>query len=1374
MITTETYPIFEANQVLSYKHLNDLRAFLDQQERHTRNRLIGMGVVCGLEVRRTAGPAIRVGPGAALTSAGYLGVIETERAFARYSEYEDPAGYAHFLDDGQNPLPLWELHEDADAPEADTLASAGAAFLNDRAVVLYVEKLEEDLDSCLADHCINQGRQECLTWRVLLVLKSDLRRLIQRERSLAGMLSEIALQAKLNRSYRLPRITVERPLFLPKQAVSYSQVARQFELAARAAQNVLAVAFAQGFEAYAPLVGSPTGGVNPLQDFSARFTDSLKQIRANKYLGIQHLWDHTRFLAEAYNEFIDAAFALTGECCPEEDRFPCHVMLDAAIPAKACEPSLYRHHFIPSPILAGGKDRLKETQTLFRRLVEMARTFAVPKTKEVRVTPGGDHGRAVGSRAVPYYYEYTSVTGVWHFQDTRRCRLQSALGYTAAEVSKIPEVQQPLRFSLDARDFLRIEGHLGQTRDAVVSALESIRSRFNLPFKIVAVSFGELAASGEECLCSFEDLRSQYTLARAEMLCTMRKILDALARLPGGKTSTKVVNGKSVSVDYAKYMPFTAAESGEASGDKFVSVLKSGGGINKLSVQKGIFSFAYVQLPSEVYSYLPKTNVADFLVQELMGRISKVTELLVADLFTFGLEGFSAEFEAMRSKASDLESTLNELLANPEYKLKGFERRLAVELNCFLLNCVSARLTAIVVTFRARMEKLKDSRTLATFISQHPGVEHKSGVDKGGTFILVYGDAKDIKALPSGEDLDSEKVSELVAIADPEIAPEESVASAVGKKSFSKYDSYNSGDVVMKSLFETTEDPEVRRLVEMALEQGREESPSAVHNLFQDFVSKLQAPAKGKEIVLADFCLPYLCCTDCAQISYVVIPELSFALARGQFCKEDTGRYAFTATPSGGKVTGPGVALENGTYYFLPSAKEVTAGAVTFTYEYAGQAKPLTVEVGEAPEVKFAFTLNLAKGTVQFKSQAPGADKLLWDFGDGQTSAEEHPVHVYDLTKQREFEVKLTGFSTACPAYFVERISFPPETVTFEFDPPAEEFCSALEKLVPFKLDPPDGKVEGPGVVLQGANYGFSPATVPLNDKPVREVKLVYTTPGGTQATLKARVYQTPQPSFVAKIEDAAKRRMRFENTTDDKAGSFKWEWDFGDDSQSQEPSPVHIYKNDENTTYKVVLLVSNGPCSKRTTKTVEIPKVVNPPPNLETNIATLDTLRADPHFDTIIKNESTPLYRATRDLTVKLAEAAGSPDALKPYLTGAKDAELARSADATFTEVNTAIREGANTLKKAEINYLWSYNLLQATNLVGVLKAREGDIETDSNLAKTLDKFAERTKELKTSQGLDYLKPDAALKSALSDPAAFEDKPVLKKKIEALRKSLG
>ena len=74
----DMYPVFEANQVLTNHHLNQVFNFLDEQERLSRANLIGIGIVCGLEIEMNSdGSAIHISKGCGITSEGYL-VVEPE------------------------------------------------------------------------------------------------------------------------------------------------------------------------------------------------------------------------------------------------------------------------------------------------------------------------------------------------------------------------------------------------------------------------------------------------------------------------------------------------------------------------------------------------------------------------------------------------------------------------------------------------------------------------------------------------------------------------------------------------------------------------------------------------------------------------------------------------------------------------------------------------------------------------------------------------------------------------------------------------------------------------------------------------------------------------------------------------------------------------------------------------------------------------------------------------------------------------------------------------------------------------------------------------------------------------------------------------
>src|SRR6266536_3569922 len=70
------YIVFQPDQVLTNAHLNQLFHYLDLQNRLTRTKLIGMGIVCGFELEVTLSQSlissIKIHKGCGITSQGYL------------------------------------------------------------------------------------------------------------------------------------------------------------------------------------------------------------------------------------------------------------------------------------------------------------------------------------------------------------------------------------------------------------------------------------------------------------------------------------------------------------------------------------------------------------------------------------------------------------------------------------------------------------------------------------------------------------------------------------------------------------------------------------------------------------------------------------------------------------------------------------------------------------------------------------------------------------------------------------------------------------------------------------------------------------------------------------------------------------------------------------------------------------------------------------------------------------------------------------------------------------------------------------------------------------------------------------------------------
>src|SRR5205809_3094260 len=86
---TSEYIFFEPDQVLTNDNLNETFNYLDQQNRWTRNKLIGVGIACGLNISHETG-VIEISGGCGITSQGYL-IVQPMLPYTYIIDYNAPA-----------------------------------------------------------------------------------------------------------------------------------------------------------------------------------------------------------------------------------------------------------------------------------------------------------------------------------------------------------------------------------------------------------------------------------------------------------------------------------------------------------------------------------------------------------------------------------------------------------------------------------------------------------------------------------------------------------------------------------------------------------------------------------------------------------------------------------------------------------------------------------------------------------------------------------------------------------------------------------------------------------------------------------------------------------------------------------------------------------------------------------------------------------------------------------------------------------------------------------------------------------------------------------------------------------------------------------
>jgi hypothetical protein len=760
----DTYPVFEANQVLTNAHLNQVFDYLDEQERLTRANLIGIGIVCGLEIRleTTASVStIHLGHGCGITSEGYL-ILEPEDVdlVAYRDNYTVPPepGYAPFLDPVTHAqYPLWELFP-AGEPNVKPLATP-ANFLQNKAVLLFLELKKEDLRNCSPINCDDKGASVTVTVRRLLVAISDLAKIIaaanQLSTNLTGADLESALLSRLNLpDLRLPRFDVPntKPTTSEDVLSGFHSVFYENKLVQHTAAALTAA-----YNAFRPVVQT-SFGTNPFAGFSAKFgfLDTTPATTAQVRF-LQYYYDFFGDLLQAYDEFRWKGAELLCACCPDEDLFPRHLMLGVLVPASVTNPGLYRQRFLGSSTVSGCEEITAELVQLFRRLVEMVARFtntppltpANAANEQVRFTPSKLADVPLSNKAIPYYYLQTGTPPLYQFWSplkTRRNRANQNLSYRAAEYLPTPPafVTDPLRYDLEPYNFLRVEGHLGKSYQSTVDTLLALKERYRLPIDIIALRTGafdeKMTVDLTKDAARFQDLEALYDTLREEIMTALAEG----ARFFYGVTMPKGVDPAGVAklpllAKYAPGLPYAKGSVG-AWFEKNLTTLQ---GLPYIDVDQTrvsdntiwtVFCLLFQHAAAPAPEFYPHV-VAIYYFQ-------KLADILPANLSAVGFEDLQNKYEDLLALARYFRSEAVEHFPTDLAKFLPQED-LVDQFDAVLYSAKLNALLALRDEYKRRLREIKQQQFLSYFLSQHPGIQHKAGVPMGGTFILVYHDDPD-------------------------------------------------------------------------------------------------------------------------------------------------------------------------------------------------------------------------------------------------------------------------------------------------------------------------------------------------------------------------------------------------------------------------------------------------------------------------------------------------------------------------------------------------------------------------------------------------------------------------------------------------------
>ena len=496
-----SYPLFEANQVLSAAHLNTLATWLDKQSRLTRSTLHGIGIVCGMavSVTKSSGKAtISISKGYGVTSEGYPVIIgDTGFKANRCRSLEVKDDYKPLLlDDVDGAGELLELL-DSSHEQYDEGTEIDADDTADMAVVLYVELLETSLKTCTPSSCDDKGKKVTVNLRKLLVPTAYLDVL---HKKVAKEIDKDAegdffpnLAARLDLAdIRMPRFDVPATALTDAESILAAYKKILIDPIGNSKTSLftrIGEALDAAREAFGPLLTDSGSALSKrLEQITKEF---MEPSPGTKAVSFQYYYGFLKDLIEAYNEFRWKALELASLCNPPASLFPRHLELGELEPASGGTPSAeagilaYRHHFRPSPALGDIKVSRDEVQSLFDRLQAMVDRFDPPAASTpIKVTPSRTATNPLSQRPIPCYYSvHSNLLETWNFSKTQAGRSDLNCGYGVSGDDSIT-------CSLDKSGFFRIEGHLGHEWSDALETLQNQIADYRLPFDVLVLKTG--------------------------------------------------------------------------------------------------------------------------------------------------------------------------------------------------------------------------------------------------------------------------------------------------------------------------------------------------------------------------------------------------------------------------------------------------------------------------------------------------------------------------------------------------------------------------------------------------------------------------------------------------------------------------------------------------------------------------------------------------------------------------------------------------------------------------------------------------------------------------------------------------------------------
>ena len=1325
------YHGFRQNQVLTHTQLNELIDFFEDQDRLTRTCLIGVGVVCGLHIHYDNSiPEISIGKGCAVTTDGdLLKLNKTE--YLHYKPYKnkkevtgDPIYDPFFPPPPPNKqIKLWELvlpGKNGKLPngskQLSLFKSNTGNELGNMVVLLYLEYYKRDPDMCTAIDCDNQGYKQVAKIRALLASPDNADKIIERSPTseiIADSIYKSFYDAGID-YYKLPVIHPRRIILNPINTKGMAVLAKSYEKAIANDKNILIANIKKCYD-YFSFIVDPDSKI----DINAIVTKLTSQFKKKfKPNQVQYLYDYYKDICNCYNEIREEIYNCIFICCPDKHAFPKHVMLGSLLNPNNSKIWPYRHTFYPSPVITKNKAGLKKVKNYWRRMNEMVYHFWIKENQvPVDITPSKDYNEALENRAIPFYYRNIDhLAQYWNYKYRQRGTEHIINAYQDDSYKKnYNPSKNPLYYDIDKNNFFRIEGHMGLTLDNALQKITKIRADKSLPFDIVAVRLGKGSRYDidiKDFECYFEDLNAILKAWYVEQNCIYQKIIKYFSGFMLDRESNFHVADKLYLATNSGNLAYNVAARIDpkidalnvASDEKESATLSRVDFCNKSSLNAHIndlLETSEATLGSYLKEVITQSGFKENMVDEAINYISskdKNVAKLNADeitvifktpitILTYAIAIYvKRPYEIKDITEKDIKNLISKMMrfcsyiegiskkmdsyfTSKNYVKIGFEFNYLALLMQLRQNCCSIKkLIYILQEIYKRKRKILDSLSLEKYAKDHPGMEHKAGVHRGGTFVLVYTSKKGEKPKP-------EKADESLSWESPSLAYLRDEKYLGAYKEVDSLDWNNATDdikfadetVFAKYMFDNKDMVNYSEELDKFFQYKQIDKISAERTYFEaKIASILKEWCENKDIldtykpseksVVADFCLPYMLASHCPPVNFIMPqPRYILSLPKSETCSKDT-RLEFTKYPADGKVETSAeltktIIEDGGKTYFDPSKVPANKFGTEISFTINKQVTDCQITVFKTPKSNFKYKEDDQPGNILYITFTNLSDdnnnkySYIWDFGDGnqkETTSKEPFIYKYNKARLIELgysvvTVKLTAIHGACKDEFSLQIKLPDDQ-KLSLSLPKRLVCSN-HKPMPFTVVPGNGIVsseeEPESVAKMDGKYHFIPANVTQFDK------LIHFKVNDKPVDCKIAVLKYPQAKFDMKyFKEGNYLTLQLINRSNpENLSGISYDWNFGDivsrnDVQHELPFQERLDLNKLKEAgikeLVITLTAKNSVCKNSLSKKINIEKMIKDLPDTDCGANLENLLVAE--IQILASEELKKLLRASRN----------------------------------------------------------------------------------------------------------------------------------------------